>query len=272
MLKIVDPVTCHSHAGALASWAPAQEKRAMLSREILSLCDLTSLESTDTPARIEALCAQAVEATVAAVCVFPELLPVAVLCLRGSGVVPCAVAGGFPHGLSPIEAKLSEVSWCASAGAAEIDVVMNRSKFLAGEFRGCEFELSQMRKECPGLMMKVIVETCDLGSDENVEAATKLAISSGADFVKTSTGKGKIGAILQSASAIWNAVVTERVETGRSVGVKVSGGIRSFEAAARQYELARQRNPGVRIDKRMFRIGASALVSELIEIAEGVRE
>ena len=161
------------------------------------MTDLTTLEGSDTPGKVAALASKAIRPdpsdasvpTVAALCVYPNLVPTAVERLRGSGVKVASVATAFPSGQSPLEEKLDEVRWVVEHGADEVDMVIDRGAFLAGRYAKVYDEIVRVKEACGEAHLKVILETGELGTYDNVRRASLLAIAAGADFIKTSTGK-----------------------------------------------------------------------------------
>ncbi len=263
-------------AAALAERRPGGEPRAAL--ELLVTClDLTSLEPTDTPERIAELCARArrpdpadpTVPPVAAVCVLPPLVPVAVEALSGSPVRVAAAAGGFPTAQGPLEARLAEIRGAVEDGADEVDVVLNRSPLLAGDPGAAFEELVASREAAGRARLKVILETGALETCAAIREAAMLAMAAGADFVKTSTGKVAPGASPPAALCMMQAAADFHAATGRAVGVKVSGGIRAADQALAYLALVEDAlGPAWRTPER-FRIGASALLDDLVRrIAE----
>lgn len=238
---------------------------------ILRLTDLTSLELTDTPESIAALCARALSPDpdddsvppVAAVCVYPHLVGVAAHELAGTGVMIASVAGAFPSGVATIEAKVAEAETALNAGAAELDLVIDYEAFLRGEEHLLTDEVSAVRLVSPGARLKVILETGALGDLEIIRRAADAALAAGADIVKTSTGKGHPGASPEVAEVLLEAAAQYAVRHGRRVGVKVSGGVRTTAAALAYIDQA-ERILWLPLTGLQFRIGASALVDAVV--------
>ncbi len=211
----------------------------MRSTSSIRCIDLTTLEGTDTTGKIVAMCAKAVRPdpldttvpSVAAVCLYPELVPVAVEHLRGTGVSVASVAGSFPAGLGPLQTRLQEIRDVAAAGADEIDIVLNRSLFLGGRYGEAFEELVAAREAAGATHLKVILETGELGSYDRIRQASMLAMAAGADFIKTSTGKIGVNATLPSALCMMEAARDFHRQTGRAVGIKVAGGVRRSKQA-----------------------------------------
>lgn len=226
--------------------------------------DLTSLNSDDTPGRIATLCDRAREHSVAAVCVYPFLLPVARHELKGSAVAAATVAAGFPHGLSPWPARVLEVEECASIGASEIDVVISRPLALAQRWRELYDEIKALRDAANPAILKVIIGSGELPSVQAVANTALVALMAGADFVKTSTGKEKINATLPAGTAIATAIRTYDAATGIKAGIKPAGGIKSGADAAAWIRLVRHELGEEWLKPSHFRIGASSLLDDLV--------
>src|SRR5205823_10237477 len=177
---------------------------------------------------------------VAAVCDYPNLVPTAVERLRGSGVKVASVATAFPSGQSPIEEKLAEVRWVVEQGADEVDMVIDRGAFLSGRYAKVYDEVVRVKEACGEAHLKVILETGELGTYDNVRRATLLAIAGGADFVKTSTGKINPAATLPVALCMLEAVRDVYEQTGRRVGFKAAGGIRQSKQAIQHLVLVHE--------------------------------
>ncbi len=234
--------------------------------------DLTTLEGDDTPARVRALCATARRpdpadssvGPVAGVCVYPALVGVAAELLAGSPVAAVSVAGAFPSALTSLAVRLADLEYALAEGAEEIDVVLNRSAFLQGDEGQVRSELHQFRSAAADVILKVILETSELGSPTRIAHATELALACGADFVKTSTGKSKAGATPEAVMAMAEAVADHHRRTGTVVGIKVSGGVRTSEDALGYIAIVRAVLGEEWLSPDRFRIGASSLLADLV--------
>ena len=241
-------------------------------RSIFRSIDLTTLEATDTAEKVRKLCARTIlhsdrvgeDLAVAAVCVHPTFVREAKQALLGSGVMIASVAGAFPLGQSPLQVKLAEVKFAIEEGADEIDVVINRGKFLEGEFQFVFDEIAAMKESCGEAKLKVILETGELGSLQNIRIASDLAIAAGADFIKTSTGKAAIGATLEAAVVMLGSIRDHFQRTGERIGLKPSGGIRKTDDALHYLFAVKQVLGDEWLDPALFRIGASSLLDDLI--------
>jgi deoxyribose-phosphate aldolase len=268
----VDAVGLEERAGALAKRSVKKDAKLRALDLAIRCMDLTTLEGNDTPGKIVALCAKAVRPnpvdptipSVAALCIYPQLVSVAVEQLRGTGVRVASVAGGFPAGLTPLEARLVEIRDVVAAGADEVDIVLNRSLFLGGRYAQAFEELVAAREAAGRAHLKVILETGELGSYDRVRQASALAMAAGADFIKTSTGKIGVSATLPSALCMMEAARDFFHQTGRRVGIKVAGGVRASKTAI-QYLVLLQETLGPEwMTPERFRIGASSLLNDLL--------
>jgi deoxyribose-phosphate aldolase len=268
----VDAVGLEQRAAALATRSIKKGAKLRALDLAIRCMDLTTLEGSDTQGKIVAMCAKAVRPdptdpsvpSVAAVCLYPQLVPVAVDHLRGTHVRVASVAGGFPAGLTPLDARLQEIRDVVEMGAAEVDIVLNRSLFLAGRYAQAFEELVAAREAAGGLHLKVILETGELGSYDRVRQASVLAMAAGADFIKTSTGKIGASATLPAALCMMEAARGFFSETGRRVGIKVAGGVRTSKDAIRYLVLLQETLGPTWMSPELFRIGASSLLNDVL--------
>jgi len=234
-------------------------------RFILSATDLTSLEGTDHPGKIEMLCKEALAMEVkglplpAAVCVYPPFIAQAKSLLAGSPVKVATTAAGFPSGQLPLELKLQEVEYALREGADEIDVVISRGSLLTGNYEAVAKELLRMRELTRGKILKVILETGELGAPEHISRACEIAIGAGADFLKTSTGKIQPGATPAATRVMLEAIRLHHEKTGNRTGIKVAGGIREPELALELLELIAAIAGKQWLTPALCRFGASSL-------------
>jgi deoxyribose-phosphate aldolase len=268
----VDAVGLEERAASLAKRSIKRESKLWALDLAIRCMDLTTLEGVDTTGKIVALCAKAVRPnpvdesipSVAAVCLYPQLVPVAVGQLKNTPVKVASVAGAFPAGLAPLGARLAEIREVVELGAHEVDIVLNRSLFLGGRYAECFEELAAARDAAAGAHLKVILETGELGSYDRVRQASVLAMAAGADFIKTSTGKIGVGAELGSALCMMEAARDFFLETGHAVGIKVAGGVRQSKQAI-QYLVLLYETLGPRwMTPDLFRIGASTLLNDVL--------
>jgi deoxyribose-phosphate aldolase len=268
----VDAVGLEERAASLAKRSIKRESKLWALDLAIRCMDLTTLEGIDTTGKVVALCAKAVRPnpvdesipSVAAVCLYPQLVPVAVGQLKNTPVKVASVAGAFPAGLAPLGARLAEIREVVELGAHEVDIVLNRSLFLGGRYAECFEELAAARDAAAGAHLKVILETGELGSYDRVRQASVLAMAAGADFIKTSTGKIGVGAELGSALCMMEAARDFFLETGHAVGIKVAGGVRQSKQAI-QYLVLLYETLGPRwMTPDLFRIGASTLLNDVL--------
>jgi len=274
MLRVtpVDAVGLEERASGLATRSIKRESKRFALDLAIRCADLTTLEGADTPGKVAAMCAKAVRPdptdptipSVAAVCIYPELVPVAVEHLRDTGVHVASVAGGFPSGLSPLESRLEEVRQVVRWGADEVDMVLNRSAFLAGRYAQAFDEIAATKDACGSAHLKVILETGELGSYDQVRKASMLAMAAGADFIKTSTGKISPAATFPAALCMMEAARDFHRQTGTAVGIKVAGGIRTAKQAWTHLVIAHETLGPDWLTPDRFRIGASTLLNDLL--------
>jgi deoxyribose-phosphate aldolase len=268
----VDAVGLEGRVAALAARSIKQDAKRSALELAIRCTDLTTLEGSDTVGKIVAMCAKAVHPdpsdisipSVAAVCIYPQLVPVALERLRGSGVAVASVAGGFPAGLGPLDARLQEIGHVAEAGADEIDIVLNRSLFLGGRYAETFDELVRAREAAGGAHLKVILETGELGSYDRIRQASVIAMAAGADFIKTSTGKIGVSATLPAALCMMEATRDFHRQTGRRVGVKVAGGVRKAKQAIQYLVVLHETLGDAWLTPELFRIGASSLLNDVL--------
>lgn len=239
----------------------------------IRMMDLTTLEGSDTPGKVAALATKGVRPdpsddsipSVAAICVYPNLVPAALERTRGSGVKVASVATAFPSGQSSTGVKLEEVREVVAMGAHEVDMVIDRGAFLSGRYAQVYDEIVRVKEICAGKAhLKVILETGELGTYDNVRRASLLAIAGGADFIKTSTGKAATNATLPIALCMLEVIRDVHEETGRVVGMKVAGGVRQAKQAV-QYLVQVHETLGVAwLTPDRYRIGASTLLNDVL--------
>jgi deoxyribose-phosphate aldolase len=244
-----------------------------LLRLALSMVDLTTLEGMDTPGKVQALCRKAMHPfperpelpSTAAVCVYPNMVPIARATLGADSPVRiAAVATAFPSGQSPLPLKLDEVRRTVEFGADEIDMVIDRGAFLAGDHQSVFDEIAATKEACGPARLKVILETGELQTLENVATASRIGIAAGADFIKTSTGKIKPAATLDVTLVMLEAIREHYLATGTMVGMKPAGGIRDAKLALHYLVLVAETLGADWLDPHWFRFGASSLVNDLL--------
>ena len=238
----------------------------------IRMMDLTTLEGRDTPGKIRALCAKAIHPqpgdpsipSVAAVCLYPTLIPEAKDALKGSTVKVASVATAFPSGQTFRDIKIAEVKEAVAVGADEIDMVIDRGAFLSGDYASVFDEVVEIKDACGDAHLKVILETGELGTFDQVRRASILAMAAGADFIKTSTGKVQPAATLPVTLVMLEAIRDFEKATGRAVGMKPAGGIRTAKEAV-QYLVVLYETLGPRwMTPDRFRFGASTLLNDVL--------
>ena len=242
-----------------------------LLKVVFSCIDNTTLEGCDTRQKIEQLCNDSRSlcdpsrgiGTVASVCVYPVFVRQAKSLLAGSGIKVACVAGAFPAGQSPIEVKLAEVRYAVAEGADEVDMVISRGALIEGRAQQVFDEISAIREATRGITLKVILETGELPTPELIFQASQIAIDAGADFIKTSTGKIKVGATIDAARVMLSAIEQNYKKTGLMVGLKISGGVSMPEQALEYAQMAYKLFGDKYFNNQYFRIGASRLVANL---------
>jgi deoxyribose-phosphate aldolase len=268
----VDQVGVEARAAALASRSIKRESKLQALDTAIRMCDLTTLEGQDTPGKIAALCAKARRPdpedpsvpSVATVCVYPSLVPYARAGVDGSSVKVCSVATAFPSGQSPLSLRLEETRWVAAQGADEIDMVIDRGAFLAGNYGTVYDEIARVKEACGDAHLKVILETGELATYDNVRRASLLAMAAGADFVKTSTGKVQPAATLPVTLVMLEAVRDVFEESGQRIGVKAAGGIRNAKQAVQYLVLVNETVGPDWLTPDLFRFGASSLLNDVL--------
>lgn len=267
----VDQVGCEARAAALGTRSIKTTAKAWAIDTAISMIDLTTLEGADTEGKVRSLAAKAARPDpldpttpqVAAVCVYNDLVGVAKDALAGTGIHVAAVATAFPSGRASLPVKLLDTSDAVAAGADEIDMVIDRGAFLSGRYRDVFDEIAAVKEACGDAHLKVILETGELVTYDNVRRASWLAMLAGADFIKTSTGKVQPAATLPVTLVMLEAVRDWRELTGEMVGVKPAGGIRTTKDAVKYLVMVHEVAGDDWLDPDWFRFGASSLLGDL---------
>lgn len=235
---------------------------------IINCLDYTSLNNTDTEDDIRTLCDRAITplGNVAAVCVYMDFVKLAHLQLQNTGIKVATVVN-FPAGAENLDEVLEDVNSALFEGADEIDVVWPYKAYLNGDHESGIELVSNVKKLCGKKLVKVILETGELKTPEMIAAASADALTAGADFLKTSTGKVPVGATLEAAEIMLNAIKGHQTKVSHKLGLKVSGGIRTIEQASQHIELARSMMGEHWVTPNTFRIGASALLNNVLDQA-----
>lgn len=268
----VDRVGADARAAGLGTRSIKTTAKAWAIDLAIRMVDLTTLEGADTPGKVRALCAKARQPDpgdptcppVAAICVYPSMVPTAAEALRGSGIHLASVATAFPSGQAPLKVKLDDTRAAVAAGADEIDMVISRGAFLAGRYLEVFEEIVAIKEACGKAHLKVILETGELVTYDNVRRASWLAMLAGGDFIKTSTGKVAPAATLPVTLIMLEAVRDFLDATGRQVGVKPAGGIRTTKDAIKYLVMVNEIAGDGWLDPDWFRFGASTLLNDLL--------
>jgi deoxyribose-phosphate aldolase len=239
---------------------------------ILSMIDLTTLEGKDTPGKVNQLCTKARHLhdhipglpTVAAICVYPSMVSIAKKALQGSSIKVASVATAFPSGQSSLRIKLADTRLAVVEGADEVDMVISRGKFHAGEYAYVFDEIAAVKEACGKARLKVILETGELGTLDQVRKASTIAIAAGADFIKTSTGKIQPAATLPVTLVMLETIRDHFHKTGKKVGMKPAGGISKSKLALHYLVMVKETLGDAWLDNHWFRFGASSLANDVL--------
>ena len=268
----VDNTTVAARCARVCKRSIKTDSKVRLLKLALNMVDLTTLEGMDSAGKVEALCRKAMNPhgefsdlpSVAAVCVYPNMVPIARAALGAESSVKLAsVATSFPSGLSPLPLKLQEVRDTVAMGADEIDMVINRGAFLSGDWVTVHDEIAATKEACGSARLKVILETGELQTLDNVAAASRLAIHAGADFIKTSTGKESVNATLPVSLVMIRAIRDYYQRTGFRVGYKPAGGISKAKDALIYLSLIKEELGNRWLQPDLFRFGASSLLGDI---------
>ena len=239
---------------------------------ILNMIDLTTLEGKDTPGKVKQMCYKAQHLhdefpglpTVAAVCVYPSMVAIAKKEVQNSGVKVASVSTAFPSGQAPLAVKIADTKFAVESGADEIDMVISRGKFLAGEHNFVFDEIAAIKEACGAARLKVILETGELVTLDNVRKASDIAIYAGADFIKTSTGKIQPAATMQVTYTMLMAIRDYYDETGIMIGMKPAGGISTSKLALHNLVMVKEILGDAWLTNEWFRFGASSLANDVL--------
>lgn len=281
--QAVDEVGANERADFFTKRSVKKDSKLSALYLALSMCDLTTLEGADTPGRVRQICQKAqfpippsfIEPllaqkklraipSVAAICVYPSMVPTAAKALAGTGIQIASVATAFPSGQAPLEIKIQDTQFAVEQGATEIDMVINRGAFLSGDYQQVFNEIIEIKKACGTAHLKVILETGELGSYDRVRFASDLAMEAGADFIKTSTGKVTPAATLPVTLVMLQAIQDFHRRTGKKIGMKPAGGIRTAKQAIHYLCMLNEILGEEWMTPDLFRFGASALVNDLL--------
>ncbi len=268
----VDAVAAEERAASLAKRSLKKDAKVWGLKLAISMIDLTTLEGKDTRGKVQALCQKAIRPDpldpeiphVAAVCVYPLMVPFVKQALRGSDVKVAAVATGFPSGQTYTSIKVEETRSTVAAGADEIDMVIDRGAFLSGNYQKVFDEIAEVKEACGPAHLKVILETGELANYDQVRKASLIAMYAGADFIKTSTGKAPTNATLPVTLVMLEAIRDFHHATGVKVGMKPAGGISNAKLALSYLVLLYETLGGEWMNPDLFRIGASTLLNDIL--------
>jgi deoxyribose-phosphate aldolase len=268
----VDAVGLEERAATLAKRSLKKAAKVAGLKLAISMMDLTTLEGKDTAGKVRQLCRKAIRplerdpslGSCAAICVYPNHVPAAKAALHGSNVRVASVATAFPAGQSPLDIKLIDVRRAVEFGADEIDMVIDRGAMLSGDYAKVYDEIAATKEACGAAHLKVILETGELGSYDMVRKASELAISAGADFIKTSTGKIQPAATPPVTLLMLEAIRDHFYATGRRIGMKPAGGVRTAKQALHYLVIVKETLGDAWLTPDLFRFGASALLNDVL--------
>lgn len=268
----IDQVGVEERVLRLTKRSIKKESKVAALKLAMSMIDLTTLEARDTPGKVIQLCNKAIHPhdavagipQVAAVCVYPNMVRIAKKCLEKSKIHVASVATAFPSGMSNQKFKLEETKWAVNEGADEIDMVISRGKFLQGEYNYVFDEIAAVKESCGDSHLKVILETGELSTLDNVRKASDLAMHAGADFIKTSTGKVQPAATLPVTLVMLEAIRDYYYSTGKKIGMKPAGGIATSKLAINYLVVLRETLGHDWLTPNLFRFGASSLANDIL--------
>ena len=268
----VDEVGVNERVARFQSRSIKKASKVEALKLVLSMIDLTTLEGQDTPGKVHQLCQKAIHLHdampglphVAAVCVYPTMVGVAKVALAGYDINIASVATAFPSGMSSLSVKLDDTRMAVAAGATEIDMVISRGAFLAGDLSYVFDEIMAVKEACGDAHLKVILETGELGTLDRVRKASVLAMHAGADFIKTSTGKIEPAATMQVTLVMLQAISDFYRHTGKMIGMKPAGGISTAKLAVHYLVMLRETLGNAWMTPEWFRFGASSLANDVL--------
>lgn len=268
----VDETGAKERAASLAGRSVKNESKIEAIKMAVSMIDLTTLEGKDSKGKVQAMCRKGIRPLesapeiphVGAICVYPNMIKFAKEIVDGTGVKVASVATSFPSGQSPMKIKIEEVKKIVALGADEVDMVISRGEFLSGNYDYTYNEVKQIKEACDGKHLKVILETGELETMDNIRLASLIAMLAGADFIKTSTGKVQPAATLPVVLVMLEAIRDYYNETGIKIGMKPAGGIRNTKEAIANLVLVKETLGEDWLTPDLFRIGASSLLNDLL--------
>jgi deoxyribose-phosphate aldolase len=270
--QTIDQINTQERIARLFSRSIKKESKVQALHLALSMIDLTTLEGKDSPGKVKQLCFKASHLHdqfpnlphVGAICVYPPMVAIAKKALEGTKINVASVATAFPSGMANLQAKLDEVKSVVDAGADEIDMVISRGKFLCGEYQYVSDEISQVKDACGKSHLKVILETGELVTLDNVRLASDIAMEAGADFIKTSTGKVSPSATPPVVLTMLEAIRDFQNKTGKKIGMKPAGGIGTAKQAIQYLVMVNETLGSDWLSPHLFRFGASSLANDIL--------
>ena len=268
----IDQVGVEERAARFTTRSIKKETKMNGLKLVLNMIDLTTLEGKDTQGKVRQLCYKAVHPhdalpglpTVAAICVYPSMVKTAKKALAGSGVKVASVATAFPSGQAPRDVKIRDTKYAINEGADEVDMVISRGKFHAGEYNFVFDEIAAIKEACGEARLKVILETGELGTFDKVRRASDIAMYAGADFIKTSTGKIQPAATMPVTLVMLEAIRDYYYKTGTMIGMKPAGGISKSKLALHYLVMVKEVLGEAWLNNEWFRFGASSLDNDVL--------
>ena len=270
--RTIDQIGAEERVSRLFSRSIKKDSKVQALKMILSMIDLTTLEGKDSPGKVKQLCYKAAHLhdqypglpAVAAICVYPNMVPIAKVALAGTNIKVASVATAFPSGMTTLSAKLKEVRSVVDDGAEEVDMVISRGKFLSGDLDFVSDEVAQIKDACGAAKLKVILETGELVTLDNVRRASDLVMHAGADFIKTSTGKINPSATPVVVLTMLEAIRDYYLQTGYKIGMKPAGGVSTAKQGIQYLVMVRETLGQAWLTPDLFRIGASSLANDVL--------
>ena len=268
----IDQIGCKERVDRIFSRSIKKESKMWALNTVLSMIDLTTLEGRDSSGKVKQLCYKAAHLhdkhpglpKVAAICVYPSMVSIAKKSLERTNIKTASVATGFPSGMTNLRSKIEEVKFVVEEGAEEVDMVISRGHFLSGELNYVSDEIAKVKEACGRAKLKVILETGELFTLDNVRKASELAIHSGADFIKTSTGKISESATPTVVLTMLEAIRDYFNNTGKKIGMKPAGGISRSKLAIQYLVMVRETLGNDWLTPDLFRFGASSLANDVL--------
>ena len=268
----IDKVGVEERVARIQTKSIKGESKVQGMKMILNMIDLTTLEGKDTPGKVKQMCYKAKHLhvqypdcpTVAAVCVYPSMVKIAKEALGDSDIKVASVSTAFPSGQAPMEVKLMDTKFAVEQGADEIDMVISRGKFLTGDYNFVYDEIAAIKEACGKARLKVILETGELVTLDNVRRASEIAMHAGADFIKTSTGKIQPAATMQVTYVMLMAIKDFHLKTGKMIGMKPAGGISTSKLALHYLWMVKETLGDQWLSNEWFRFGASSLANDVL--------